>query len=375
MEHTKSEAKPKEIKTKFHEYFDSNPFTVTNVAIKKLLKLNTNTLVGLVFFDALLILIALVTFGALVASGAAYGIKHSWFTLPDWLAQFNMISASMNDLSIFTTSIIGLALLLLTLTLMNTMQLILVMSSVEEHEISFKELLILGAKRVPLLMAFYGLVIAALAAIVLALILLAFLGPIIFALAAVAIAFIIYVYFRIALTPYLIVDESLAPIKAIKKSWKLSANHTVEVMGIFSISAVISTIPALLFVFNGIISDGSLSILAGLVTLLVVLVSLALHIASFAGIAERFVQLRNLQSGEIGPSRVHVSNYLAILLFFIVSGLVKQPSTGYNFGPNYLPPAGKQFYQRTNTNPTLPSLDRFDSNNPIFDPQDSTNFN
>lgn len=367
MEHSTEKTQHKTSKPTYN----SDPFGTTWVAIKKVLHNNGNTLFALVFFEVLLVLLAIMIIGALAVSFFAYAVNHGWISAPVLsyiLSRFTGLDIHMSDLSILFTWILGAPLLVVTIALMQALIVRLTVSSALDHEIGFSQILKKSLERTPILIGWYGITLLGLVISVVLLAISTLLGPIsvVFIFAALLLSLYLFVVFVFA--PYIIVDEGIGPIKALKKSLLLTKGHLTEVVGIISTAALVSLVPKIVLNFVGVGPNGSvLSIITDIFALLSVFFIMMAAVLSNAGIATRFVELRRLKAGELSPVKTSPLNYFALLVFIVFAQMIARFDQNSGSAPANPAQPTKQIQQSP--------YQSDEGGNPATDGQDTPNFN
>lgn len=329
-------ASPPKIKKSLpHHTIESNPFTTTQLAIAKLLNLNLHTSIGVVLFTVLLFFVAVLTAIAIMAAAAAFIIQHAANAADIAPLQVRDMAASITEVNIYITWIIGVPLLIGLIWLGKTLLLSLVTASAKGQEISFDTALRQSFNRLLPLLWLDALVLVALFTTAAAIVLLGnVLGPIMLPIMLVAVIVIVYGALRLVFTTYALVDERLGPVAALKRSWHLTRGHIAEVAGIISATGLMVIIPAVAMIVLAQALSGTLLPTAIVGTLSVLAVA-ALAALVMCGIAERFAQLRDVGDGKRASGKVHISNYVALLLFVVLAGLAADAiKARYSFDPS-----------------------------------------
>ncbi len=304
---------------------DSNPFTTAWSGIKKLFKLNIHALIGMALFNLLLCMVLCVTFVAAVFTLLAFGLRHNLvvgtYTPPELLG----FLSSFSDASIYASWVISLVIFVAVVALLQALQLQLAVASAKRQQVNFGRLLKRGVSLILPLLGYFGLMVLAVAAGGLVLVIFAkLLGFVALVLAFVIVVAAIYAAFRLLFAPYVIIDEGLSPLAALKRSWELTNNHTIETVAAAAVASLI-TIPNLILSALTQASEASPG-LSGTLLVLNAVLAVVLVIMATMAVAERFVQLQAIANKQLTAAPLHPFNYLAIVLMFLVGPLVNAVS-------------------------------------------------
>jgi len=308
--------------------YDSNPFTATWSGIQKLVKSNSQTVVGVALFNILLTAVLIVTAAVMFLGLITFIIKHNdtlsaMYTFPSNTA-FGFLT-NMSDGSIYLTWVIGLAVCVFIVSLLQSLQLNLSIAAARSVTLKFGALLKQSVRSVLPILGYVCLVVLAIvvAAIVIALLSLV-LGYITVIVALVAIIAAIYAGLRLSFAVFAIVDQKLGPVHAMKASWKMTNGHLIETVGSGSIGMLVITVPDIILTALSRITEGA-PMLSGLFGILSAVITPVLVIAATMAMAERYTQIRALNNNEVTPVPLSSFNYLAIVtaifLSFILNAL------------------------------------------------------
>jgi hypothetical protein len=302
--------------------YDSNPFTTTRTGVQKLIALNAQTSIGVVLFDILLFGLLGFTIIIIALSILAFIVKH----VPDFSiialayappASLSFFS-SVSDSSIYATWIIGTALCILIIALIQIMQLHLTISSARGQAVRFGMVLKQSLRSILPILGYIGLAILTLIVATLALSLLSnVLGYITAIIGIICMLAVIFISFRLAFTTYGIVDSNLGPIAAIKQSWSITNGHVIETIGIMSVSLLIFVVPSIILSALARVTQNA-AILSGIFSLLQLIVALALILFSTMAIAERYVQLDSVAKKTTAPTSLSPLNFLAVVIVILL---------------------------------------------------------
>lgn len=350
-----------------HKIIESNPFATTQLALKKLFRLNTNTFIGMSAFSLLLVILAILTALAVVVAGLAFAFRHTGLYASGAAALVDAAN-SMGDVSIYVTWLIGIPLFIGLIGLLKALQLRLVTATADEKQIGFGATLKQSVGRILPLIGLDALVVLGMAVMGIVLSLLAgAIGLIIIPIIIVAVVAFFYVALRLAFASYAIVDEHLGPIAAIKRSWAISTGHFAEIVGIMATAGLV--VLAMELILNILIQAGSGSMaISGLVALLGLLAGATIPTLALTGVAERFAQLRDVRDGKRTSGQTHVLNYLAVIILIIVSIVTASVSPKNSLDSNQFGPQ----LNSGGSHRTFPPRGSFDNSAPAQNPDTQT---
>jgi|GEM_PF-3058062 len=304
-------------------HYESNPFTATWTGVQRLVHTNAQTVIGVVFFNILLFAVMGVTAVAIVLSIAAFVYKHAPGIDGSGIdAGLMGFLNSMSDVSLYATWIIGFLVCIFASALTQSIQLNLTIAAARGVTLTFGALLKKSVTSVLPMLGLISLVLLAILSIVLLVGLLSVvLGIITMVIGLIVILAIIYVGMRLSYATYSIVDLGLKPIAAMKHSWKLSKNHLIETVGSGAVAWMVLAIPSIVVQIFARIAEGT-PVISGLFRIIDMVLIIALVIAAAMSFAERYVQLQAASTGQIKPTKLHPSNYLAILLVIVLSPIL-----------------------------------------------------
>ncbi len=302
--------------------YDSNPFTTTWTGIQKLIKTNAQSVVGVALFNILLMGLLIVTVGVTFLSVATFVIKHD-----DTLhAQYSFASDSplgfltnMSDGSIYATWVIGFIICVFLMALMQSLQLNLAMAATKEVTQKFGTLVKQAVKNILPILGFIGLVFLTLlvGSIVIALLSIV-IGYISLVVGLIALLAAIYAGLRLSFTIFIIVDQHVGPIPAMKQSWKTTDGHLIETIGSAFVGMLVLSVPAVVITALSRITEG-LPLLSGLFSILNAVATTVLVIGATMAIAERYTQIRALNDHKLTSVPLSAFNYGAIVLALFMS--------------------------------------------------------
>lgn len=307
------------------EVYDSNPFTAAWAGIQKLIKTNSQTVVGTALFNILLTVLLVVTLFVLAMSLISFGLKHNSYLEAAYQipssAPYSFLT-SMSDGSIYATWFIGLAAVVFIVSLLESLQLTLGLAAARSIPLKFGALLKQSIKFVLPILGFIGLVLLVIivASIVIGLLAIP-LGFITIVIGLVAVVAGIYAALRLSFTVYSIVDEHLGPVAAMKRSWSLTEGHLIETIGSGAVALLILTVPDIFLTALARATEG-LPLLSGLFGLLSALVATVLVLGATMSLAERYVQIRATKEKGLAPAALSPFNYLAIAIFLVLAPIL-----------------------------------------------------
>lgn len=305
--------------------YDSNPFTAAWTGIQKLIKTNSQTVVGTALFNILLTVVLVVTLFVIAMSLISFGLKHNSYLEAAYQiptsAPYSFLT-SMSDASIYVTWIIGVAIIIFVLSLIESLQLTLGVAAARSVPLKFGALLKQSTKFVLPILGFVGLMLLVIivASIVIGLLAVP-LGFITIVVGLVAVIAGIYAALRLSFTVYSIIDEHLGPVAAMKRSWGLTEGHIIETIGSGAVALLIVTVPDIILTALARVTEG-LPLLSGLFGLLGAIVATVLLLGATMSMAERYVQIRATKEGSVAPAALSPFNYLAIAVFLVLAPIL-----------------------------------------------------
>lgn len=308
--------------------YDSNPFTAAWTGIQKLIKTNSQTVIGVAFFNILLTAILVLSVVAMVLALITFALHHdtaltATYSLPSNTALGFL--TSMNDGSIYLTWLIGLAVCVFAVSLMQSLQLNVALAAARGVTLKFGALLKSSVKTALPILGYVALVILTLiVAVILIALLASILGYTTILVVFLAVVAAVYVGLRLSFTVYAIVDQRVGPIVAVKQSWKTTQGHLIETVGSSFVGLSIVAIPGVVITALSRATEG-MSTLSSLFGLLGAIVSTVLVIAATMALAERYVQIRAVKDNGLTAAPLSSFNYLAIglgiLSLFVLNAL------------------------------------------------------
>ncbi len=346
---TAGEAEPQAGHTAAGLRYDSNPFTASWASVQRLFRTNTPATVGTGLFNILLFVLLGVTLFVVMLSVFSYFIRHGLglMSASSYPPQLSFL-ASMSDGSIYATWFIGFVVFIFILTLVQVLQLRLVVSAAKNETIKFGTLLKTSMRSLLPILGYALLVIAALVVSFLVIALLfKLLGYITILIGIVAFIALIYVSFRLAYTSLAIVDLGLGPTAALKHSWQLSNGHVIETFGTACVASLVMLVPTLVLDALQNVAAGSAA--AGLLGLLSLLLFVVLIIVAAMPLADRYVQLQAVAENRLSATSLSPLNYLAIVIVVVLAPIVNALSPKTTNDPF------------NTTTPNVPSLQDYNS--------------
>lgn len=335
--------------------YDSNPFTAALTGLQKLVKSNSQTVVGVALFNILLTTLLVVTAGVIFLAVITFVAKHDdalggMYAFPANSA-LGFLS-NMSDGSIYVTWILGFAVCVFLMALMQSLQLNLTIAAAHQQALKFGVLVKQSARTALPILGFVGLMLLAgvIGAIVIGLLSIV-LGYITLVVGAVAVLAAIYAGMRLSYTVFIIVDDHLAPVAAMKQSWETTEGHLIETIGSAFTAMLVLTVPDIVFTALARVTEG-VSVLSGIFSIISAVVTTVLVIGATMVMAERYTQIRQLKQHGDAPLPLSSFNYLAIILAlflsFILNALSPKTDSTYPIDNTYQTPS-------QNTNNSYPT--------------------
>ncbi|HWZ66058.1 MAG TPA: hypothetical protein VNX65_04710 [Patescibacteria group bacterium] len=314
-----------ESETSKSKAYDGNPFSTAWRGVRKLFDVNGQLLIGLAFFNTLAIIILFVTAGIVGFVLVAYIINHS----PDFVANAiansqspylaERLSAladrvsSVKDMHIFITAALGSLFLLGFGSFLKALQITVALASSSGKALSFNFALKQSFKRtMPIAEVYLILLAAFLTTMLITNVLIMssqFIGPIAIILNLVVWIIAFYVFIRLSLAKFILIDNTSADsVSALKRSWAITNGHFVEILGIGSVIFLAINVVALLWGSLLAAADGS-SLMALIEVLGFAMFVLATTLV-IAAISERYIQIAHNKANK----NPEPTNYLAIVL-------------------------------------------------------------
>jgi hypothetical protein len=293
--------------------YQSNPFALGWGGIKNLFRYNTHSLIAVTLLNVLLFFLLGLTAIVVLVTLFAYLISH--FTLGDFtqsipsFENLNFLNG-ISGMNVALTSIIGLAICLVILALIQALQLKLAIISAQAEKISFNQLIKSSTRAIVPLLGYGAILIGTFIASMIAVgVLSKILGLIVVVIIIALVITSLYVGFRLTYVGYSIINLKLDPITAIKHSWELSGEHVVETAGAAAVGALIALLPYFLLTALAKIS-GDTSAISNILGLINICLGIMLVTASTMPLAARYTQLESLGLGT--SSSTSSTNYIAI---------------------------------------------------------------
>lgn len=303
--------------------YDSNPFTAAWTGIQKLIKINSQAVVGAVLFDILLSAILVVTLFVVAMALISYDLKHGYASVTQIPtgAPYSFLT-SMSDGSIYATLGIGFIIIMSAFSLMQALAIGLGLGSLRGSVLKFGALLKQSVGFILPILGAAGLVTLAVLAGSMAVGLLAVpLGYITIVIGLAAIIAGIYAALRLSFTAYVIIDKHLGPIAAMKDSWQLTRDHVIETVGSGAVALLILMVPDIILSALSRVTEG-VPLISGLFALLDAAITLALLIGAALSLAQRYVQIRAVKEGRAEAAVLSPFNYLAIATFLVLTPIL-----------------------------------------------------
>lgn len=303
--------------------YDSNPFSVAWTGVQKLIKTNSQTVVGVALFNILLTALLVVTVGLIFLAVLTFVIKHDDALSARYALPTNSglgFLSNMSDGSIYVTWILGFAMCVFLVALMQSLQLNLSVAAAKEVTLKFGALLKQSVKSIPPILGFIGLVALTLTvgSIVIGLLSIV-LGYITFLIGMIALLAAVYASLRLSFTVFIIVDQHVGPVAAMRQSWKTTNGHLIETIGSAFTSALILTVPDIIMTALSRVTE-SMPLLSALFGILSAIITTVLVIGATMAMAERYTQINALNEHKLSSVPLSPFNYAAILLaIFMIS--------------------------------------------------------
>jgi hypothetical protein len=310
--------------------YDGNPFTTAWRGIQKLFSVNGQLLVGLAFFNAMIIIILIATAGTVAYAITAYAVNHSPGFMASIIDQAGSQSPNasaglsalydsaqgMKDVNIFVTVTLGLLLMAGLGAFLKALQITIALASSNNKTLRFNDALKRALKRtlpiVELHLILLGGGIAAILALGLVMISSQFIGHMAVILSLLGWLLLVYVVIRLIFAKFILVDSTLSAIAALKRSWSITSGHFVEILGIGAVVMAAGQIAMLLL--RGLMMASLGSRLSAAVAVLWFAVFIIAIILVTVAVTERYVQIAH-HKATADPTP---TNYLAIVLVLLM---------------------------------------------------------
>lgn len=317
------------------EAYDGNPFTTAWRGVQKLFTVNGQLVVGLAFFNALIITVIVAAVATVSYSIIAYAVNHSPGFMTSIIDQAGSQSPSaamglsalydgasgMKDVNIFVTVTLGFLLIAGLASFLKALQITVALASSNNKTLQFNDALKRALKRTLYFVELYLLLVGGgiAAAILLVLLMLSsqFLGPIAVILGLIGGLLLFYAMIRLAFAKFIVVDTGSNAIAALKHSWSITRGHFVEILGIGAVVMAAGQVTMLFM--RGLMMASSGSRLVAAVAVLWFAVLVVAIILVTVAIAERYVQIAHHKAtADPVPT-----NYLAIVLVLLIIPIVQ----------------------------------------------------